>query len=75
MEPAENTFPALPVRTGEHLLVWFASFVSPQHHRAYTERLDRLEHWRDGVLPDLLGRLCRPPEQLRLAPTTRSALR
>lgn len=24
-EPAENTFPALPVRTGEHVLVWFAS--------------------------------------------------
>ncbi|MDA1360924.1 NIPSNAP family protein [Glycomyces luteolus] len=24
-EPAENTFPALPVRTGEHVLVWFAA--------------------------------------------------
>ncbi|RRS01600.1 NIPSNAP family protein [Glycomyces terrestris] len=24
-EPAENTFPALPVRTGEHLLAWFAT--------------------------------------------------
>ncbi|WP_112141500.1 NIPSNAP family protein [Glycomyces dulcitolivorans] len=23
-EPAENTFPALPVRTGEHVLAWFA---------------------------------------------------
>ncbi|WP_243901322.1 NIPSNAP family protein [Glycomyces niveus] len=24
-EPAENTFPALPVRTGEHVLAWFAA--------------------------------------------------
>jgi hypothetical protein len=75
IEPAENTFPALPVRTGEHVLVWFSAFPSPAHHRAYAERLDRSPPWRDGVLPDLLGRLSGPPEVLRLAPTARSQLR
>ncbi|MEV3939191.1 NIPSNAP family protein [Glycomyces sp. NPDC049804] len=32
-EPAENTFPALPVRTGEHVLAWFATgeIDAPEH--------------------------------------------
>jgi hypothetical protein len=75
IEPAENTFPALPVRTGEHVLVWFGAFPSPVHYRAFAERLDRSDRWRDEVLPDLLGRLSGPPEVLRLAPTARSQLR
>jgi NIPSNAP len=75
IEPAENTFPALPVRTGEHVLVWFSGFGCAAHHRAHTERLDRSSRWRDEILPELLGQLSRPPELLRLAPTARSQLR
>jgi hypothetical protein len=75
VEPAENTYPALPVRTGEHVLVWFSSFADAGDHRAHTERLKRSRHWRDDVLPDLLARLSGPPRQLRLAPTARSLLR
>jgi NIPSNAP protein len=75
IEPAENDFPGLPVRTGENVLAWFASFPSIEHHSAYARRLDRTARWRDEVLPDLLARLSGPPEQLRLAPTARSALR
>lgn len=66
-EPAENTFPALPVRTGENVLAWFASFPITAHHRTYAERLE--------AMPDLLARLSGPPEHLRLVPTARSALR
>jgi NIPSNAP protein len=75
VEPAENDFPALPVRTGENVLAWFASFRTIEHHSAYLKRLDRSARWRDEVLPDLLARLSGPPEQLRLAPTPRSQLR
>jgi hypothetical protein len=66
-EPAENTFPALPVRAGESVLAWFASFQIAAHHRTYAERLE--------AMPDLLARLSGPPEHLRLVPTARSALR
>ncbi len=59
-EPAENTFPALPVRTGENVFVWFSSFADAARVRSYL----------DG-LADLL-----PPrvESLRLSPTARSLL-
>ncbi len=39
-EAAENTFPALPVREGENVLVWFAAGGSRDHAR----RLDRVAH-------------------------------
>jgi hypothetical protein len=74
IEPAENTFPALPVRTGEHVLVWFSSFASLEHHRAHERRLEGSWRWRDDVLPALLTQLSGPPQQLRLAPTARSLL-
>ncbi|GGO77014.1 NIPSNAP family protein [Nonomuraea cavernae] len=61
-EHAANTFPALPVRTGENVFVWFARF-------------DRPEDERDVPLPMLEGRLTAAPQRLRLAPTARSALR
>jgi hypothetical protein len=56
---AENNFPALPVRTGEHVLVWF-SFDQP------AELLAQLSSWDDRVVDT---------EVLRLAPTARSLLR
>jgi hypothetical protein len=74
-EHAENTFPALPVRTGEHAWVWFsrdevpssvpadpsaaAAPASPHRHPAAA-----LEPW-----------LAKPVETLRLTPTARSLLR
>ncbi|MFE3449223.1 NIPSNAP family protein [Nonomuraea sp. NPDC059194] len=74
-EHAANTFPALPVRTGENVFVWFARFADERH---LIEHLDRLEHsdrWRDKVLPTLSAMLARTPQRLRLAPTARSLLR
>jgi hypothetical protein len=73
-EHAENTFPALPVRTGENVFVWFARFPSPAHLRDHLHRLERSD-WQDGVRPALSAMLASAPQQLRLAPTARSMLR
>jgi hypothetical protein len=64
-EYAANTFPALPVREGEHTFVWFA-------RHADAAALDRA---RGPAFDALTRRLARPLEMLRLAPTARSALR
>jgi hypothetical protein len=63
-EYAENTFPRLPVRTGEHVFVWLARFRDPAQLRVL-----------DDVPPALTKPLIAAPEQLRLAPTGRSLLR
>ena len=74
-EPAENTFPALPVRAGENVFAWLARFPSPAHLSDHLDRLGRSGAWRDRVLPALAGLITGEPEQLRLAPTARSLLR
>ena len=58
-EPSENTFPALPVRTGEHVVVLVQRVVD--------------DSWPAPIEPNLA--LDAPPLQLRLAPTARSRLR
>src|SRR5262245_42444439 len=74
-EYAENTFPALPVRTGEHVFAWFARFSSADHLGEHLHRLERSDRWRDRVLPAFSATLAGPPQRLRLAPTARSLLR
>jgi hypothetical protein len=59
-EHAENTFPALPVRTGENVFVWLARFPSQAHLDVYLRQA---------------GSSADAPQQLRLAPTARSLLR
>ena len=58
----ENAFPALPVRTGEHVLVWVARFADATAYR-------------DPAVPGLAHVLTGAPQILRLAPTARSRLR
>jgi len=61
-EPSANTFPALPVREGEHVFVWFALF-------------ERAELACPLAVPMELERMLpKPPEILRLIPTARSRL-
>lgn len=61
-EHGTNTFPALPVREGENVFVWFAGVPD-------------LEAARRMPLPDrLTSGLARPPEIIRLLPTRRSRL-
>ncbi len=74
-EPAENTFPRLPVREGENAFVWFSRFDSA---RAYADHLDKLtisKTWNQQVRPRLASLLVSAPEHLLLAPTSRSQLR
>lgn len=74
-EPAPNTFPALPVRTGENVLAWFARFADAEQHAVHLRALDTSSAWTDDVLPRLTGYLDGTPQHLRLAPTSRSQLR
>lgn len=74
-EYAENTFPALPVRAGEHVFVCVQRFAGADDHRAFLDRLAAVPGWRDEVIPELIRRLVQRTDQLRLAPTARSALR
>jgi hypothetical protein len=74
-EPAENTFPALPVRTGENAFVWFAAFADQAGLDEHRERLASCARWRDDVRPALVDRLAVAPHELLLAPTARSLLR
>jgi hypothetical protein len=74
-DPSENTFPALPVREGEHIFVWFARFGSASMHDAFEVALARSAEWTEAVLPALTGQLVRAPERLRLEPTLRSWVR
>jgi hypothetical protein len=74
-EYAENTFPALPVRTGEHAFVWFARFPDDAHVVDHRLRRDGSARWHDQVRPALSAMLAGAPQELRLAPTPRSLLR
>jgi len=73
-EPAENTFPRLPVRTGEHVFVWLARFDDDDALHAAESRLVASPRWA-ALKPKLDARLKSPPERLVLAPTARSNLR
>lgn len=74
-EHAENTYPALPVRTGENFFVWFARFAGRADATAHRRRLERSRGWREDVLPRLSAVLTSAPQRLTLAPTARSLLR
>jgi hypothetical protein len=60
-EPAPNTFPALPVREGETVLVWFDRGAAVA--------------WPDGDEDALAALGAKVVQRLRLAPTARSLLR
>jgi len=74
-EPAENTFPRLPVREGEHVFVWFARFDDEGALRAHERRLATSARWNEELVPKLEKRLKSAPERLVLEPTPRSFLR
>ena len=68
-EPSDNTFPALPVREGEEVLVWYVGYSDrPTFERASARAAD-VRRAAAGELE-----LRREPEVLRLAPTSRSLL-
>jgi hypothetical protein len=71
-EPSENTFPRLPVRTGEHAFVWFASFADVAVYERHKAALAADRRWTEEVHPALDHRLSAPVEVWRLTPTARS---
>ena len=73
-ETAENNFPRLPIRTGQHVLIWFSQFASAEQIRAHEVRLGKSAAWNDIVQPTLRKYLKSPAEQLMLEPTARSLL-
>jgi hypothetical protein len=73
-EHSENTFPALPVRQGENVFVWFARFNDPAAYERHIAALTQFPRWRDEISKELARRLKREPEILKLSPTTRSLL-
>lgn len=73
-EEAENTFPRLPVRAGEHVFVWFARFDDEGALHAAETRLAASPRW-TSLKPKLDAMLKSPPERLVLEPTARSDLR
>jgi hypothetical protein len=72
-EPGANTFPALPVREGEHVFVSFAAFPDGGAYERHLARLGGSARW-NALSKTLAARLKRSPETLRLAPTARSVL-
>jgi hypothetical protein len=74
-ENSENTFPALPVRAGENVFVWFSTFQDSAAYENYVAVLAQSERWRDEVSGGLKRYLDRAPEVLKLSPTARSQLR
>jgi hypothetical protein len=73
-EHSENTFPALPVREGENVFVWFARFNDPAAYERHIAALTQSSPWHDESSKELARRLKRQPEILKLLPTTRSLL-
>jgi hypothetical protein len=69
-EAAPNTFPRLPVREGEHVLVGLAMFDTPLAFDAFV----RSGAWGREAQPLIDRWLARPTESHRLAPTARSAI-
>jgi hypothetical protein len=74
-EASENTFPRLPVRTGENVFVWLASFADEAAYATYRTRLAGNKAWKQSVGPSLEKQLSKSEDVLELVPTRRSLLR
>lgn len=72
-ETAPNTFPALPVRLGEPVLVTFAAFDDEVAHRRFDAARADSAVWA-ALDAELQPSLARASETLRLKPTRRSLL-
>ena len=72
-ESAQNTFPPLPVREGEHVVAWFSQFRDRDAYDRYLAAQKASTTWRraEGAL---LRDAPRGPDVLLLAPTARSRL-
>jgi hypothetical protein len=72
-EPHPNTFPHLPVREGENVIVTWARFDDGTAHARFQATLAQSTAWLKQALPQLQRRLASPPQVLRLVPTAFSS--
>ncbi|MBO0791501.1 MAG: NIPSNAP family protein [Ktedonobacteraceae bacterium] len=73
-ETSKNTFPALPVREGEHIFTWLATFADEATYRSYRRALQESQAWTTSILPVLQQWLMKPEDVLELFPTRRSLM-
>jgi len=69
-----NNYPRLPVRERERALVAFCRFDHAPALELHRWAVTRHRRWTNGVSSELLSRLRKTPELLRLSPTERSRL-
>ncbi|MEO3388279.1 NIPSNAP family protein [Mesorhizobium sp. CAU 1741] len=74
VERSENTFPRLPVREGETVVVWFSLFRDSAAYDAHTDALAASREWTEHIRPEMEGRVWRPNEVSWLTPTARSLI-
>jgi hypothetical protein len=72
-ECAPNNFPRLPIREGEHALVWFTAFADESSYDGHRARLAEMTV-RQMLTRELPCGLLRDLETWRLQPTARSQL-
>ena len=68
---AENNFPKLPIREGEHAFVWFAAFGNDDEYRSHLEKLAGSDAAR-SLERELNPKLASAPQRLVLHPTQQS---
>ncbi|MBN9218437.1 MAG: NIPSNAP family protein [Mesorhizobium sp.] len=73
-EHAENSFPRLPVRSGENVFVSVTAFDSAEAHASHAATLGRSADWQ-ALRQRAEADFARPAETLRLTPTARSLLK
>ena len=73
-EPAENTYPALPVRTNQTVFITFAIFADSTALDRHRATLAGSPQWNEATSAAAVY-LAGQPRTLRLAPTARSLLR
>lgn len=74
-ETSPNTFPRLPVRQAEKVLVWFTRAADADSYRNAMRTINASGEWRRTIEPALSDYEERATQTLYLSPTPRSALR
>ncbi|MEV4333336.1 NIPSNAP family protein [Streptomyces sp. NPDC049597] len=73
-EPAHNTFPRLPVRTGENVAAIFTSYPDESAHQRHLTDIQAHPLTREEILPGIKREQTAAPQILRLTPTGRSLI-
>jgi hypothetical protein len=71
-EKSKNTYPALAIREGENVFVWFSRYPDQSAYERYVTAMAGIEN---RSLKELPRRIQGQPETLLLSPTARSQLR